>query len=553
MVPGPPPLDHATAPNGRTLQDRLGWPARAAILAGVFFVEKNILTRFVDLQRAEAAQGIGNLLRIAQHLGLRFVVALVAALAVFAYARGKRPAAATSPPPHTVHVRPLWIAAHLALLACLAWLSYWLFPAAPLPIPFAAIAGVWLVCGAAAILCAFAAMAPLPRWLQAARSLGSIWLYAAAAALAAVMTIHLSEEYWRTAAAVTFQLVGLILRPILPGLIVDPAHLVLGTQRFGVQILAYCSGLEGMSLILAFTIAWLGYFRRDFRFPRALVVIPLALALMFALNAVRIAVLLLIGNAGYPDVAIYGFHSQAGWIAFNTVAIGIAVWTRRSRWLNRRGALPARATTDNPAAAFLMPFLAILAAGMLSHALSGRFEWLYPLRLLAALAALLVYRRPLAALDWQWSWRGPLVGIGAFVVWFAAAHYLAPPAGMPPALAAASPALRWGWLGCRVAASVVTVPLAEELAFRGFLMRRLQSRDFDALGYARVGWAAIAGAAVLFGVEHGAMWLPGILVGFAYGWIVKRQGRLGEAVAAHMATNLLLAAVALGLGNWSAF
>ena len=551
MVSGPSSLENAAPPNHRARQDKLGWPARAAILAVVFIVEKTILNRFVDLPRADAARGIGGLVRVAQHFGLRFMVALVAALAVFAYARGKRPAAAAAPP-HSGRIRPLWIAVHLAFLACLAGLSSWLFPAVPAPIPFAAVVALGVVCATAAMLCAFAAMAPLAHWLQAARSLGSIWIYAAATALAAVMTIQLSEEYWRSAATVTFDLVGVILRPMLPGLIVDPAHLILGTQRFEVQILDYCSGLEGMSLILAFTIAWLGYFRRDFRFPRALVVIPLGIALMFALNAVRITVLLLIGNAGYPDVAIYGFHSQAGWIAFNTVAIGIALWTRHSRWLNRRDALPAPATADNPAAVFLMPFLAILAAGMLSHALSGRFEWLYPLRLLAALAALLVYRRPLAALDWQWSWRGLLVGIGAFVVWIAAAHFLLPPSGMPPALANAAPALRWGWIGCRVAASVVTVPLAEELAFRGFLMRRFQSRHFDALGYATVGWPAIAGAAVLFGAEHGAMWLPGIVVGFAYGWIVKRQGRLGEAVVAHMATNALLIAAALGWGNWSA-
>ena len=100
---------------------------------------------------------------------------------------------------------------------------------------------------------------------------------------------------------------------------------------------------------------------------------------------------------------------------------------------------------------------------------------------------------------------------------------------------------------------MVTVPLAEELAYRGFLMRRLQARDFDSLAYQRVGWFAVAASSVLFGAVHGALWLPGSVAGFAYGWIVKRQGRLGEAVAAHMTTNLLVAAAALGLGNWAGF
>jgi CAAX prenyl protease-like protein len=124
---------------------------------------------------------------------------------------------------------------------------------------------------------------------------------------------------------------------------------------------------------------------------------------------------------------------------------------------------------------------------------------------------------------------------------------------MPEALASASPPLRWGWIVCRVAGSVLTVPLAEELAYRGFLMRRLQSSDFDSLPYERVNWLSVTISAVIFGAAHGALWLPGIVAGLAYGWIVKRQGRLGEAVTAHMTTNLLVAAVALGSGNWAGF
>ncbi len=100
---------------------------------------------------------------------------------------------------------------------------------------------------------------------------------------------------------------------------------------------------------------------------------------------------------------------------------------------------------------------------------------------------------------------------------------------------------------------MLTVPLAEELAYRGFLMRRLQSREFDSLAYNRVGWIALAASSVLFGAAHGALWLPGSIAGFAYGWIVKRHGRLGEAVAAHMTTNLLVAAFALGSGDWAGF
>jgi exosortase E/protease (VPEID-CTERM system) len=528
----------------------LGMPARAAILLGLFFVEKIFVTKFVDLERADAALGIGELFRHAQHFGFRFIVALVAALIVFAFARGS-PWGPLTPP--MAHIRPAWIAAHFTLVACLAWLSSELFPTLPL-IPFAAVIGLWLACAAAAVLCACAAMAPLPLWLKAARTLGDTWLYSAAAALAAATAIPLSEQLlWRPTTAATFHLVRLILQPILPGLAADPATQVLGTSTFAVEILDYCSGLEGMSLILVFTIAWLWYFRREYRFPRALWLLPLGLTLMFALNAVRIAVLVLIGNAGHPEVAEYGFHSQAGWIAFNAVAVGIAFWTRRSRWLNRSENPLRGDQTDNPTAVLLMPLLAILAAGMLSLAISGRFEWLYPLRLFACLAVIIAYRHRLAALDWRWSWRGPLLGAGVFLIWLVALHFLTPDAGTPKALAAASPSLRWSWIACRVLGTVLTVPLAEELAYRGFLMRRLQSRDFDSLAYDRVGWLALAMSSVVFGAAHGALWLPGCVAGFAYGWIVKRRGRLGEAVSAHMMTNFLVAIVALGSGNWAGF
>jgi CAAX prenyl protease-like protein len=197
--------------------------------------------------------------------------------------------------------------------------------------------------------------------------------------------------------------------------------------------------------------------------------------------------------------------------------------------------------------------LAILAAGMLSHALSGRFEWFYPLRLFACLAVIAIYRRRLASLEWSWSWRGISIGVIVFMVWLVGEHFLVPSTSMPSELVLASPSLRWSWIGCRVAAFVLTVPLAEELAYRGFLMRRLRAGDFDSLPYRQVGWMAVVASGVAFGAAHGAMWLPGIFAGLAYGWIVKRRGQLGEAVVAHLTTNLLLAAVALVLGDWSGF
>src|SRR5260370_13644557 len=135
-----------------------------------------------------------------------------------------------------------------------------------------------------------------------------------------------------------------------------------------------------MGLMLAFSWARLLYFRREYIFPRAALLIPAGVVAIFCLNVLRIAALILIGDRGFPDVAIYGFHSQAGWVAFIAVACGLVLLSRRSAWLNRTaahsGVSPAM---HNPTAAYLMPLLATLAAGTGSRAISTAFDFFYPL------------------------------------------------------------------------------------------------------------------------------------------------------------------------------
>jgi exosortase E/protease (VPEID-CTERM system) len=272
---------------------------------------------------------------------------------------------------------------------------------------------------------------------------------------------------------------------------------------------------------------------------------------IFALNVLRIAALILIGHAGFADVAVYGFHSQAGWIAFIAVACGLVLLSRRSSWLYRTAAQhDASPTVRNPTAVYLMPLLAVLAAGSLSRAFSGSFEFFYPLRVIAALLMLARYRRSLAEIDWRCSWRGPAVGAGIFMVWIIAAHFLLPQSAMPEKLAAAPAALRGFWIANRILGSVLIVPIAEELAYRGYLMRRLIKADFESVPFQAVRWPALAGTAIVFGLAHGALWLPGIVAGLAYGLLVVRRGRLGEAVAAHAVTNALITIAALLWSQW---
>jgi exosortase E/protease (VPEID-CTERM system) len=452
-------------------------------------------------------------------------------------------------------LRPRWALVHVLLLVPFLYLSATLY--SPF-VPFAAMAVAWHLIAVAATLALFAAFAPAAVWMGVLRRSGGLPIFAVVPAAAAVSAIKLSQLLWVPAAEITFRFVNLLLKPLLPGLVSDPSTRVLGTSRFAVQIAEVCSGLEGVGLMLAFCAAWLWFFRREYRFPRALVVIPIGVIAVFLLNALRIAALVLIGNAGYERVAVVGFHSQAGWIAFNLAAFGVAILAHTNPWLSREAAARrarrvqarGRAVDSNPTAAYLMPLLAILAAGMIARSLSGDFELWYPLRLVAALAALWIFRRSYTGVDVRFSWRGPVIGVLVFALWAASAAWLGTSAEEPAGLTALSPGLRAAWIDCRLVAAVVTVPLAEELAYRGYLLRRLTTVHFESAPYSAARWPALIVSALAFGIVHGRFWIAGIIAGLAYGALAMRTNKLGESVAAHATTNALIAAEVLLFRHW---
>lgn len=524
---------------------------RAALLALLLFGEKFLLNSFVDFRAAQAARGLGTAVRVMQHFGFRFLVSFAIALALFVYVRSDDALAAINEEARAAPVRLRWLALHAVLLVPMAAVLLNLYGTRGLHLPFAPLASSALLLAILATAALLAGLAPWHLWRRGAAAVGNRWLYAGGAALAATLAIVLSQDLWAPTAQITFDLVRLLLFPFVPALHADPATRVLEAPHFAVQVSQICSGLEGVGLILAFCTAWLLFFRAEYRFPRALLLIPLGVLLVFALNVIRIAALVLIGNAGHPATAVFGFHSQAGWISFNVVACGVAFVSRRSRWLNttadERSRAATAAATVNPTAAYLMPLLAVLAAGMIARASSGRFETWYALQLLAGGAALAVYWPRLAALDWRFSWRAAAAAVAVSGLWLGASHLLLPARAMPAALVAMSAAHRALWIAGRVATAVLVLPLAEELAYRGYLLRRLVAADFEAVPFATVGWIPVLVTSLACGILSGALWPAGVAAGIVYALLLIRTRRMGEAVAAHVAANLLLSlAVLLG-------
>src|SRR5262245_44879851 len=97
---------------------------------------------------------------------------------------------------------------------------------------------------------------------------------------------------------------------------------LLGAGDFRVVIDAPCSGYEGVGLVIAMLGFYMFAFRRDLRFPIVLALLPIGAAAIWLLNTVRLALLISIGAHVSPDIALGGFHSQAGWVLFLSVTIG---------------------------------------------------------------------------------------------------------------------------------------------------------------------------------------------------------------------------------------
>jgi exosortase E/protease (VPEID-CTERM system) len=272
------------------------------------------------------------------------------------------------------------------------------------------------------------------------------------------------------------------------------------------------------------------------------------------MNIVRITALIAIGDAGHEGVALHGFHSDAGWILFNAVAFGFLLAANRLPWLHKNGlAAPrvAQTETRNEAVMYLLPFVAVLAASMVAKAASDGFEWLYPLRLVAALAVFWWFRAEYRKLDWKFGWLGPVAGAAVFAMWFGLARWQhVDGTALGGQLAQLARWQRVGWIAARAVAAVVTVPIAEELAFRGYLARRVMAADVETVPFARLSAAAMLVSSAVFGLMHGKMWVAGIVAGLAFAGVAKVRGRLGEAVAAHATANLLIAVWVLVSGDF---
>jgi exosortase E/protease (VPEID-CTERM system) len=410
---------------------------------------------------------------------------------------------------------------------------------------------LWLLGGALA-------MAPARVWLALARLGGLPLALAIPVALIAPELVVLAHSFWNwlPLPAATFGGAAVLLRIFAENVVSDPSALILGTEDFSVSVGPACSGVEGFALITGFMALYLAMRRHALRFPHALILIPIGIALSWSLNVVRIAALILIGTHVSPELAVEGFHSHAGWLMFTVLSLSLAAAAHATPWLRRADGAELVLREDRTVpplredwnAARLVPFIVFMAGALVASTFVEVPGLAYPLRIAATLAALLAFAGQLRRLGWRVDPLAVVAGVSIGVLWLATAPAPADDDPLAMALAALPNWALAAWVISRVVGTALVVPVVEELVFRSYLLETLDAR-------ARIGpvWGpllAIAVSTALFAALHDR-WIAAALAGLVFAGFALRRGRIADAIWCHAGANAVIGGYALATGRWS--
>ncbi|HMN75119.1 MAG TPA: CAAX prenyl protease-related protein [Burkholderiaceae bacterium] len=204
-------------------------------------------------------------------------------------------------------------------------------------------------------------------------------------------------------------------------------------------------------------------------------------------------------------------------------------------------------------------FMALLAArGNLPSDIGFDLRWIYGASTLLVGGLLLWWWREYGELTRQnFPTAGEFglaifVGLAVFGLWIvldAPWMVLGEPGARFVPLDAAG-AIIWPLVVVRLVGASLVVPVMEELFWRSFIMRWVQSPVFESVDPRRVGVKAIVLSTFIFVLAH-TLWLAAAVAGLAYALLYRQTGKLWVAVIAHAVTNLVLGLWVVRTGNWA--
>lgn len=187
-------------------------------------------------------------------------------------------------------------------------------------------------------------------------------------------------------------------------------------------------------------------------------------------------------------------------------------------------------------------------------------RWMYAVQIACVIAALLYFQRDYVELR-EARPSGPLSGAAGWVaallsgalvwaiwIWLDFSPFaFAPGKGYQPLDEAG--ALILPMVVIRIFGAALVVPVMEELFWRSFVQRWLDSPNFLAVAARSVTLRSMLFCSIAFGFEHG-QWAAGIVAGLAYGQLYRASGRLWLPIVSHALTNLLLGLWVVHTAQW---
>ena len=355
-----------------------------------------------------------------------------------------------------------------------------------------------------------------------------------------------------------------ILFPITAGLVIGildllhfatssniPLHQI-SINEFSVEITPKCLGYEGVVIVMLVLSVYFYFNRHRLNFPNILLIYPLISLILFFSNSLRIAVLLIIGAKISPDMAVLGFHSAAGWFELLTI-LGLSILlVNKSPFFSKHSTQYTFDLSSNKAQ--LAPQVLLLFCSLFSLLISPGFEWTCPVKVLVV--GLFIWSCwPKLNLQFSKKLFLPItLGILTFLIWIVLVPLDEQKSNFFASKLFAIP--QWGvilWTIFRVFGSVIIVPLAEELAFRGYLFDELKAvliLRFKSCPQWLNSIIVITITSIGFGLLHSA-WLAAILSGVIFGFIRLYKDNVLDAVICHGVANLLLSVYVIYYSAWS--
>jgi len=324
-------------------------------------------------------------------------------------------------------------------------------------------------------------------------------------------------------------------------------HLIIGTDSFEITLRFGCSGIQGINLFLICGLIFYLIEKKYLKVSAKKIywLFLIGIAISFVGNIIRIATLITIGSLGYYNWALGSFHSNVGTFLFFTLTI--LFFGLINHRYSDSPIYPSFKSFifANPVSPFILPFISLLVVTLFFKALTPSWDIWYPMKVLLMTWILFKFKEDYKQLiKINFSVLPCLLGILIFMIWI----YLPHPETITNSDNVFS-TYKIAWVGFKIVGSCILIPIIEELAFRGFLLRFFINIDFFNVQIGTYRAFSFLATSFIFGFLHQHFW-GGLIAGAILNLSIYLKKSLFDAILCHAIANGSIALFAIILGHW---